>query len=56
MTRHIIDHPKERNPARRLAEFVRLDRVPRRIVHKEVRTRGPSRLTQFLRIARGRPV
>ena len=54
MQRHIIDHSKDRNSARRLAEFLRRDRAPARIDHRAARSRGPARLSQFLRIARGR--
>ena len=54
MQRHIIDHAKDRNSARRLAEFLRQDRGEKRIVQRTARSRGASRLTEFLRIARGR--
>ncbi len=60
MSRHIIDKPAERDPVTRMRAFLRIDRESG--LHPAVRrlhagrdvARGPARLGQFLRNARGR--
>ena len=51
--RHAAD---KRSPSTgtRTAQFLRLSRTPRDTFHTVQKPAGPSRLKQFLRIARGR--
>lgn len=60
MTRHIIDKPGLRDAARRLRQFLRIDREARlhpaiRALHVRVQDdRGSARVAHYMRIARGR--
>jgi hypothetical protein len=60
MSRHIIDKPATPDPLARMRAFLRIDResglhpAVRRIHAERMPVRGPVRLSQFLRNARGR--
>lgn len=53
MAKHLAD---KRSPSTgsRVKQFLRLSRQPRETWHRPHGAAGPSRLVQFLRIARGR--
>jgi hypothetical protein len=53
MSRHLADHRKATTGSR-TREFLRLARPPRETWHRPRAGAGASRLTQFLRIERGR--
>lgn len=58
MKRHIIDRPQQIPASARLAQFLTLDsrRVDRRFIAQmraQKGNSGPTRLAQYLRIARG---
>ncbi len=58
MSRHVIDQSRTRNSPSRLRAYLRIDRESLRRDTRvgEDRTRGATRLKQFLRIERGRTV
>lgn len=53
MTKHLADHRKATTGAR-VKHFLRLARTPRETWHRPRAGAGGGRLTQFLRISRGR--
>ena len=53
MSRHLADHRKATTGGR-MKHFLRLSRAPRETWHRPRAGAGKARLTQFLRIARGR--
>jgi hypothetical protein len=53
MSRHLADHRKATTGSR-TKHFLRLARTPRETWHRPRLGAGVSRLTQFLRIERGR--
>lgn len=53
MTKHLADHRKATTGAR-VKHFLRLSRTPRETWHRSRAGAGSVRVTQFLRIARGR--
>jgi hypothetical protein len=55
MSRHLADH-RARTTGARVKHFLRLARTPRETWMRPRGAAGPSRLIQFLRIARGRSV
>ena len=53
MSRHLADHRKVTTGGR-VRHFLRLSRTPRETWHRSRDGASATRLTQFLRIARGR--
>lgn len=53
MTKHIADK-RAPSTGSRVQQFLRLSRTPRDTWHTTRPAAGPTRLVQFLRIARGR--
>lgn len=55
MSKHLADH-RAATTGGRVKHFLRLARAGRETWHASRKAAGPSRLVQFLRIARGRTV